>query len=222
MHHFRCQLDQKEYTIARHHFPKSLLVDTMNSGQRTTSPLTVSEALIHNIHEECDSFFDEGSNKRMFPRAPISPYSIARSTANSHTPGTSEFVRHERLSKRCATNEQSSRAIEEDDFFLHFVKEQVCVALPLAVQACRASLLPAALAVTVSVTSMTLFPCVGINHPILDGIKKALETNCEHQLSNKLFFPIIATNHVGGPMNATAQNWLPKICWKQRFGAQNA
>ena len=68
VHHFKCPGDRKEYTVARHHWPRSLLTATLSAGKKWTTPLLPAEARVHDIHEASDSFLVDGS-RRMYVRA---------------------------------------------------------------------------------------------------------------------------------------------------------
>ncbi len=100
VHHLRCPESLKQYTIARHH--SKTVITAIAGGKRWSTLLTAAEARGHNICEMCDSFVDS-NGCRMYVRAPITPYSIARTTGHSHTPRTSQFAQRQRLQEQGAT-----------------------------------------------------------------------------------------------------------------------
>ena len=161
VYHFGCSPDLKRYNIARHHYAKTLLVAT--TGKWIT-PLSASDAKCHGISEACDSFTD--GNRKMFVRAPIVPRHIARSTANSYIPGTSEFLRRNRRLERtrygsASTVDNSDEECEADNFVQGGTPFS-----PLQLVTTESS---AFLSRTVAIPAQ---PCLGINHPILTDLKK--------------------------------------------------
>ncbi len=101
--HFGCSDSLKQYNIARHHYTKSLVTATTG---KWISPLSKKDATTHGIQEACDSFIVNGA--QMFLRTPIVPHSIAWATANSYVPGTSKFLRRNRLQERSSISAASN------------------------------------------------------------------------------------------------------------------
>jgi hypothetical protein len=172
VHHFGCSDSLKQYNIARHHYTKSLV--TATTGKWIT-PLSKKDATTHGIHEACDSFIVNGT--QMFLRAPIVPHSIARATANSYVPGTSEFLRRNRLQERSSVAAASNTLSPDQDdegnltdnapFLTNFMGQEG-VSSPLA--------------------AVLLIPCPGICHQSLhDATKLAVQRDSRHQIAQTYF-----------------------------------